>query len=359
MSRLTVLALNVGSSNVKAAVFADGERVRSWTGPLGSDVTERTRALVEVANVRPDAVGHRVVHGGTRFAAPARVTPEVLAELDRLVPFAPLHLPPSLDAIRALDRLLPGVPQVACFDTAFHATLPPVERRFGLPRRFFDEGVKRYGFHGLSYESIAAQLPDMSPRAAAGRTVVCHLGAGASLCGMLGGRSVTTTMGFTPLDGLLMATRCGRLDPGVILHLIEQRGMSAEQVRHLLERESGLLGVSGISPDMRELLADPSPAAAEAVDLFCHTVAKEVGSAAVALGGLGAVVFTGGIGEHSPEVRRRVCAQLNWLGVDLDPAANDGHGPRLHTPTSRVEVLRLPTDEEAVIARHTTALLTN
>jgi acetate kinase len=352
-----VLAMNVGSSSVKAAVYRGGDRVQSRTGPAGSDWAERTSALLDSAGVRPDAVGHRVVHGGPKFTSPVRITPAVLAELDALTPFAPLHLPPALDAIRAVERLLPGIPQVACFDTAFHATLPAVEQRFGLPRRFFDEGVRRYGFHGLSYESIAAQLPAVSPRAASGRTVVCHLGAGASLCGMLGGKSVTTTMGFSPLDGLLMATRCGRLDPGVLLHLLRQRRMTAEGVEHLLEHESGLLGVSGVSGDMRVLLKDPSPEVGEAVDLFCHTVSKEVAAAAVAVGGLDAVVFTAGIGEHSPQVRRRVCDQLGWLGVQIDPAANDRNSRQLHVPTGRVEVFCLPTDEEAVIARHTSALL--
>lgn len=349
----TILTLNVGSSSVKAAVFRGGADVERHTLAAGTEP-----ALTELVDrVRPAAVGHRLVHGGPRFAAPVRITPAVLTELDALTPFAPLHLPPALEVVRAVERLLPGVPQVACFDTAFHSTLPDVERRFGLPRRFFDEGVKRYGFHGLSYEWVASQLPAISSRAAAGRTVAGHLGSGASLCGMLGGKSVTTTMGFTPLDGLLMATRCGRLDPGVVLYLLRQRGMTAEQVEHLLEHDSGLLGVSGVSGDMRTLLADPSPAAAEAVDLFCHMVAKEIAAAAVALGGLDAVVFTAGIGEHAPEVRRRVCEKLVWLGVELDPAANAGNSRKLHTPASRVEVFCLPTDEEAVIARHTAAAL--
>jgi acetate kinase len=349
---MRLLTLNVGSSNVKAGVFEGGHRLGGQTLPAADPA-----ALASlVASAQPQAIGHRLVHGGPRRVAPTRLTPEVLAELDDLSEFAPLHLPPAVACVRAVARLLPGVPQAGCFDTAFHTTLPDVERRFGLPRRFFDQGVKRYGFHGLSYESIAAQLPGVSPRAAAGRTVACHLGAGASLCGMIGGQSRTTTMGFSPLDGLLMATRCGRLDPGVPLYFMRRYGMTAEQVEHLLTRESGLLGVSGVSADMRVLLADPSAEAGEAVELFCHTVAKEIAAAAVVLGGLDAIVFTAGIGEHSPQVRGRVCDGLAWLGVELDPTANLEGRPAVHSPASRVEVLGLPTDEEAVIARHTAEL---
>jgi acetate kinase len=352
---MRLLTLNVGSSNVKAGVFDGGHRLGGQTVPAADPA-----ALASlVAAAQPQAIGHRLVHGGPRRFAPTRLTPEVLAELDDLSEFAPLHLPPAVACVRAVARLLPGVPQAACFDTAFHATLPAVERRFGLPRRFFDEGVRRYGFHGLSYESIAARLPGVSPRAAAGRTVVCHLGAGASLCGMTGGRSMTTTMGFSPLDGLLMATRCGRLDPGVPLYLMRRHGLGVEDVARLLGRESGLLGVSGVSADMRVLLADPSAEAGEAVELFCHTVAKEIAAAAVAVGGLDAIVFTAGIGERSPQVRRRVCDGLAWLGVELDPSANLEGRPALHTPASRVEVFCLPTDEEAVIARHTAEVLSN
>lgn len=303
------------------------------------------------------AVGHRVVHGGPRFARPVRIDAGVIAALREFVPLAPLHQPHNLAPIvRVLERR-PDVPQVACFDTAFHATTSPVEQRFALPAELHDAGVRRYGFHGLSYEYIASVLPAHDARAAAGRTVVCHLGNGVSMCGLRGGRSVATSMGFTAVDGLPMGTRSGALDPGVLLWLMDQRRMDARAIEHLLYHESGLLGVSGISSDMRELLASDSPRARLAIDLFVHRIGRELGSLAAVLGGLDALVFTAGIGENSAAIRARVCRGAEWLGVELDPAANDRGGPLLSTPASRVAVWVLRTDEERMIARHTQDLL--
>lgn len=351
-----VLVLNAGSSTLKFALFESASRVLSDKLDLAKHEPGSAELLHRLTGRTVNTVGHRVVHGGSKFVAPVVVTPEVLSEIESLSSLAPLHNPPAVELIRTAIRTWPGVPQVACFDTAFHATLPRIEQLFGIPRRFFDEGIRRYGFHGLSYEFIAGQLPRVSERAACGRTVVCHLGNGASLCGLRDGKSQTTTMGFTPLDGLLMATRPGRLDPGVVLHLLKN-GLSVETVENVLEHESGLLGVSGVSPDIRKLLASPDPAAAEAVGLFCHTIAKEVAAAAAVLGGLDALVFTAGIGENSPAVRRFVCNQLDWLGVKLDADQNEQNADRLHNPVSAVEVYRLATDEESVIARHTATLL--
>ncbi len=353
------LVINVGSSNVKVRVYATGQLLQLHSFPARTaslqTVLGSVGAGVNATAVR--AVGHRVVHGGAEFVAPTKITDAVLAQLDALTPFAPLHLPPAIALIRELRTLWPTVPQVACFDTAFHATLPPVEQRYGIPRAYHDAGIRRYGFHGLSYEYIASRLPSVSQRAATGKTVVCHLGSGASVCGMLAGKSVTTTMGFSPLDGLLMATRCGRIDPGVVLYLLQQRGMTAEQVQRVLERESGLLGVSGISADMRVLLKDSTPAAAEAVELFCHMVAKEIAAAAVTLDGLDAIVFTAGVGENSPAIRQRVTAKLRWLGVDVDSVKNESNSQFLQSSTSVIEVLCLPTDEEQMIAQHTANVL--
>ncbi|MBX9579107.1 MAG: acetate/propionate family kinase, partial [Gemmataceae bacterium] len=303
------------------------------------------------------AVGHRVVHGGVRYAGPVRIDDGVLAELDRLVPLAPLHQPHNLAAVRAVAGRMPDLPQVACFDTAFHRTQPEVAQRFGLPRRFTDEGVRRYGFHGLSYEYVASVLPGVDPRAAAGRTVVAHLGNGASLCAMLGCRSVATTMGFTPADGLVMSTRSGSLDPGVLLYLMARHGMDAAALQHLIYHESGLLGVSGLSGDMRTLLESPDPRAAEAAELFVYRVGREIGSLAAALGGLDALVFTGGIGENAPAIRARVCRAAGWLGVGLDEAANEAGGPRISREGSGVAARVLPTDEERTIVAHTRRVL--
>ncbi len=303
------------------------------------------------------AVGHRVVHGGDRFTAPVLVTPDVLARLEELIPLAPLHQPHNLDPIRYLLTRLPDLPQIACFDTAFHATQDRLERMFALPRRYFDQGVKHYGFHGLSFEYVADRLAAIDPRAAQGKTIVCHLGNGASLCALDAGRSVATTMSFTALDGLVMGTRCGSIDPGVLLYLLQHERMNADEVNDLLYKQSGLLGVSGISADMRDLLASDRPEAAEAVALFCYRIAREIGSLAAVLGGLDALIFTAGIGEHAAPVRARVGQRCAWLGVDLDPTANTAHGEIISTPASRVVVRIVPTDEERMIARHTARIL--
>jgi acetate kinase len=304
------------------------------------------------------AVGHRVVHGGRRYAAPVRVDAVVAAELRRLVPLAPLHQPHHLAAIDAITKLHPALPQIACFDTAFHHSQPAVAAAFALPRQLAAEGVRRYGFHGLSYEYIASVLPEfLGPEAAEGRVVVAHLGAGASMCAMRGRKSVATTMGFTALDGLMMAQRCGALDPGVILYLLQQKGMAADAVADLLYHQSGLKGVSGISDDMRTLLASPDPRAAEAIDLFVYRIGRELGSLAAALGGLDALVFTAGIGEHAAQIRARVCDDAGWFGVAFDPAANAAGGPRLTRPGSTVSAWVIPTDEDLMIARHVWRLL--
>jgi acetate kinase len=303
------------------------------------------------------AVGHRLVHGGVKFLRPALITPEVLAELEALIPLAPLHQPHNLAAIQAVTRHAPHLPQVACFDTSFHRTQPGVAQAFALPRRYAEEGVRRYGFHGLSYEYIASALSGIDARAAAGRTVVAHLGNGASMCALNGGKSVASTMGFTALDGLPMGTRCGALDPGVLLYLLDRHGMDARALEKLVYQESGLLGVSGVSSDMRALLASPDPGAAEAVDLFVYRIGRELGSLAAALGGLDALVFTGGIGENAAPVRARVCRDAAWLGIELDEAANEAGGPRISTTGSRVAAWVVPTNEELMIARHTRRLL--
>jgi acetate kinase len=304
------------------------------------------------------AAGHRVVHGGIVYQEPVLIDATVVAELTKLVPLAPSHQPHHLAAIAAISKLYPKLPQVACFDTSFHHTQPEVAAAFALPRRLTDEGVRRYGFHGLSYEYIASVLPDtVGRRAADGCVVVAHLGSGASMCGMKQRRSVATTMGFTALDGLAMARRCGSLDPGVVLYLLEQKGMSAAAVSDLLYHSSGLLGVSGISDDMKTLLESDKPTAREAVELFVYRICRELGSLAAALGGFDALVFTAGIGEHAPEIRRRVCEQSAWLGLEIDEAANQAGGPRLTKPGSRTSAWMIPTDEDLMIARHTRRLI--
>lgn len=303
------------------------------------------------------AAGHRIVHGGTQFTHPVRVDADVLAELQKLVPLAPLHQPHNLAAINAVSRLLPDLPQVACFDTAFHRTQPPVAQMFALPRRFADEGVRRYGFHGLSYEYIASVLPEFTRHGAAGRTVVAHLGNGVSLCALRDGHSVATTMGLTPLDGVPMGTRCGALDPGVLLYLMDQHQMDSRRLARLLYHECGLLAVSEVSSDMRALLASEDPRAAEAVGLFVYRIQREIGSLAAALEGLETLVFTGGIGENSPVIRERICRGLAWLGVELEESANRAGGPCISSPDSRVSVWVIPTNEELMIARHTLGVL--
>lgn len=299
------------------------------------------------------AVGHRIVHGGERYAEPVRVDTQVMAELDALVPLAPLHQPHNLAAIRSIEARNPHVPQIACFDTAFHHTQPAVATRYALPPEITNQGVRRYGFHGLSYEYIASVLPHYSERAARGKTVVLHLGNGASMTALDHNRSVASTMGFTAVEGLVMGTRSGSLDPGVVLWMMEEAHMDAPAIETLLYKHSGLLGVSGISSDMRTLLASDAPAAAEAVDLFCYRISRELGSLAAALGGLDAIVFTAGIGEYAAPVRERVCHAAAWLGVSLDAGANAQHGPLISDKQSAVDVWVIPTNEELMIARHT------
>lgn len=390
-----VLVVNAGSSSVKFAVYpVDGDwkvhyrlrgelegighaprlHARTPEGPLAREETlpsrdarsfgprEAVAFLVgwlgrHLTQHRLVAAGHRVVHGGERFSAPVLIAPEVMDYLQQLVPLARLHEPWELEAIRTLAQARPDLHQVACFDTAFHATQPEVARRFALPRRFHDEGVKRYGFHGLSYEYATHALPALVGDRASGRVVVAHLGNGASLCALQGLKSVATTMGFTALDGLVMGTRPGALDPGVLLYLIQERNMTVEQVSDLLYFRSGLLGVSGLSHDMRALLASPDARAQEAVELFVYRVVREVGSLVAALGGLDVLAFSGGIGERSPEIRERVCAQLAWLGIKLDPDANRAGGPIVSAAASPVPVCVVHCNEELVIARHACRLL--
>jgi acetate kinase len=359
--------LNAGSSSWKYALYrlsAAGEPELVLRGRLegaaragghAAAFTELERRAGE-AQLALAAVGHRVVHGGAARAAPARVDDALLAELRALVPLAPRHQPPALAAIETLRAARPRLLQVACFDTAFHATQPETSQRFALPRALHDAGVRRYGFHGLSLESIAAQLPDHLGAAADGRVVVLHLGNGASATALRGRRSVASSMGLTPLDGLVMGTRPGALDPGVLLHLLRE-GWDEPRLSRLLYDESGLLGVSELSHDMRTLLASEAPAARLAVVLFVERLVREIASLAGALDGLDALVFTGGIGENAAEIRARAGARLAWLGVALDPEANARGGPRITRPSAAVDALVLRTDEEGVIARHSARVL--
>ena len=302
-------------------------------------------------------VGHRVVHGGVRYAEPVVVTREVLAELYELVPMAPLHQPHNLAAIDAIFDRMPDVPQVACFDTSFHYCQLPVAKIIPLPSDIRKSGLQRYGFHGLSYEYIASVLPDVAPEIAKSRVIVAHLGNGASLCALKNGKSVDSTLGFTALDGLCMGTRPGALDPGVVLYLFQSLGLSAKEVETILYKKSGLLGISGISNDMRDLLTRSEPEARLAVDYFVYRAAKEIGAMAAVLGGIDGLVFTAGIGENSPDIRRRICQASSWLGVELDEVANAKKGPRISTPRSKVSSWVIPTNEELMIARHTGTLL--
>ena len=302
-------------------------------------------------------IGHRVVHGGSQFTGATRVTPDVVTALRELVPLAPLHQPYNIAAIDAVSARLPDVPQVACFDTSFHRGQPAVAELVPLPKDIRDGGVQRYGFHGLSYEYIASVLPDVAPEIATGRVIVAHLGSGASLCAMRNLKSVDSSLGFTALDGLCMGTRPGAIDPGVILYLFQNLGLTAKQVETLLYKKSGLLGISGISNDMRDLLGRPEPEARLAVEYFVYRVAKEIGALAAVLGGIDGLVFTAGIGENAPEIRERVVKASAWLGIDLDESANRARGPRISRAGSRVSAWVIPTNEELVIARHTGRLL--
>jgi acetate kinase len=373
-----ILVLNAGSSSLKFSLYAEalvasgqisglyteprfvaGKTEKRW--PAGTKLGHDA-ALAHIvdwlkathgAEYRLAAVGHRVVHGGPDHAAPVRVDAAVLAKLEKLVPLAPLHQPHNLAPIRALLERSPELPQVACFDTAMHRSNPPVAQMFALPAELTEAGVRRYGFHGLSYEYIASRLPEVDPRAAKGKTVVFHLGNGASMCALLAGRSVASTMGFTAVDGLPMGTRCGALDPGVVLYLMDERGMDARAVEKMIYQQSGLLGVSGLSSDMRVLLESQDARAKLAVDLFVYRIGRELGSLVAALGGLDALVFTAGIGERATVIRERVCRQAAWLGVELDDPANARHGPRITSASSRVAAWVIPTNEELMIARHT------
>jgi len=302
-------------------------------------------------------VGHRVVHGGARYAQPVVVTQQVLAELYELVPLAPLHQPHNLAAIDTLFERMPDVPQVACFDTSFHQCQSPVAKVIPLPRDICKSELQRYGFHGLSYEYVASVLPEVAPEIAKGRVIVAHLGSGASLCALKNGKSVDSSLGFTALDGLCMGTRPGALDPGVVLYLFQSLGLSAKEVETILYKKSGLLGISSISSDMRDLLTRSEPEARLAVHYFVYRAAREIGALAAVLGGIDGLIFTAGIGENSPEIRRRICQASSWLGVELDEVANARKGPRISTPRSKVSSWVIPTNEELMIARHTGALL--
>jgi len=344
-----------------AARGASGEELAAAALAAGASHDDALRTILDWIEARTAgaavvAAGPRVVPGGVRYAAPVLLTPDVLQELEALVPLAPLHQPHNLAPIRSLARLEPALPQVACFDTAFHTTQAAVTQTFALPYALSEAGIKRYGFHGLSYEYVASVLGEHLGQAADGRIVVAHLGAGASMCAMRARRSVATTMGFTALEGLPMGTRTGAIDPGVILHLMSERGMSLAAVTELLYKQSGLLGMSGVSSDVRDLLASESPRAAGALDVFVYRVGRELGSLAAALGGLDARVLTAGIGEGAAAIRARVCRDAAWLGVGLDEAANDRGGPRISVPASRASAWVIPTNEELMIARHTLAL---
>ena len=380
--------INAGSSSVKFS-FYEGERrilsgqvdgigarpSASATGPDGEKITPPDLGAKPPAvpsevlpNILPwarerlgdrrlAAVGHRVVHGGLRYSQPARVTPELLAELEALVPLAPLHEPHNIAPIKMAMTLNPTLPQVACFDTAFHRTAPEVDQAFALPYSFYEQGIRRYGFHGLSYEYIASVLPELAPEIASGRVVVAHLGNGCSACAMRDRVSIATTMGFTALDGLPMGTRCGELDAGVVLYLIQQKRMSPDELVDLLYKRSGMLGLSGISSDFRELLASDNPRARFAVDVFCNRVARHIASLAAALGGLDGVVFTAGVGENAAPIRSAICRACAWLGLELDEGANKEHSKRISTPNSRVGAYVIKTDENLMIARHARALV--
>lgn len=308
-------------------------------------------------NYHPVAVGHRVVHGGREFAVPTIIDSAVRDKLERFVPFAPSHQPHNLSAIDAIIRVAPELRQVACFDTSFHRTQSKTAQLFALPRRFTDQGIIRYGFHGLSYEYIASVLPQHLEEKSKGRILVAHLGNGASMCAMRDCRSVATSMGFTALDGLMMGRRSGSIDPGIIIHLIQDHNMSVDEVQHLLYRESGLFGVSGISNNMQVLLDSTEPQAKEAVELFCYRAVSEIGSLVAAMEGLDAIVFTAGIGENAAEIRHQICARLSWLGVEFDQDANQSNATFISSSNSKIDVLVVPTDEEAIIAQHTRALI--
>lgn len=388
-----LLVLNAGSSSLKFSVFqlpGDGElqtiavgqieglgnaphlKAKDGNGRLLADIrwdsgqlTTHAEALVQINALLRErfsgqhllGVGHRVVHGGAEHSAPLLITPEALDTLATFIPLAPLHQPHNLAAIRALQQSHPGLPQVACFDTAFHRTQKEIGEYYGLPYEYYQRGVRRYGFHGLSYEYIAAALPSIAPAIADGRVIIAHLGSGASLCAIHQRRSVGSSMGFTALDGLMMGTRPGNIDPGIVLYLLQHEGLTPKQIEELLYKRSGLLGLSGISNDMRLLEASDAPRARLAIDHFVYRIQREIGALAAVLGGLDALVFTAGIGENSATIRRQVCTHAAWLGIDLDQAANERGETCLTRPGSAVSAWVLPTNEELMIARHTQAVL--
>ena len=386
-----ILTLNAGSSSVKFALYeaqdepillASGHvsgigvdawlKIKSAGGETLVDVdlaedaiADPSAALTEILRRLDDldiaidikAVGHRVVHGGVTHAGPAVLSEGVIAELEALTPFAPLHQPHNLAGIRAAQAAFPGAPQIGCFDTAFHRTHPWVNDTFALPRALYDKGVRRFGFHGLSYDYITGAMREVAPFHLEGGVIVAHLGNGASMCAIRGGQSVGSTMGFSALDGLPMGTRCGQLDPGVVLYLMDQIGMDAAEIEHMLYRESGLKGLSGISSDMRALLASPDPAAAQAIDYFVFRIRREIGAMAAALGGLDGVVFTGGIGENAFQIRERICDDMDWLGLELDEHRNRINDTVISSDRSRVRLFVIPTNEELVIARAVAAAI--
>ena len=383
-----IAVINAGSSSVKFAVYESGDPIALYRGQVEGigtaphlRIVDGTAAIVADDTWTPDkfdhamatreillagqrlmsgkvsAIGHRVVHGGRSNAAPMMVTAELLDDLAKLIPLAPLHQPHNLAPIRAIMAAAPAMPQVVCFDTAFHRTQPHLAQAFALPRHITDEGVQRYGFHGLSYEYLVSRLRELSPSQADGRLVIAHLGNGASLCAVKDGRSVASTMGFTAVDGLMMGTRCGAVDPGVLLYLMQEHRMDAAAVEDLIYRESGLLGVSGISSDMRTLRASPEQAAREAIDLFVYRVVREIGSLVAALGGIDALVFSAGIGEHDAATRAEVVQGCRWLGASLAPERNARGDGLISSATSRIAIWVVPTDEELLIARQTAAVL--
>ncbi len=387
-----IAVVNAGSSSIKFAVYealcretplfrgqiesiglaprlavanSGGEPVAEQSFPAeGFDHRAATRQILLTIvallhGTKVSAVGHRVVHGGAEYAAPVRIDPDMLTALGRLVRLAPLHQPQNLAAIEAIAEAAPHLPQVACFDTAFHRSQPPLAQLFALPRRFTASGLRRYGFHGLSYEYVSSRLAELAPDVARARVVIAHLGNGASLCALRDGRSVASTMGFTAADGLMMGTRCGTIDPGLLVYLMDEYGMDARNLEDLIYRQSGLLGVSGISSDMRTLRASPDPSAAEAIALFVYRIVREIASLAGALGGLDALVFTAGIGENDAATRAEVAAGCRWLGLALDDARNESAATRISTEDSAVSAWVIPTDEERMIACHTASVLTS
>jgi acetate kinase len=360
-----VLTINAGSSSLKAAAFdiTATEESRIWHGQV--DCTDHylaCQSLLEGLKATaptwtPETIGHRIVHGGTTFLAPTIIDESVVTAIESLTPLAPLHQPANVAGIKAAQQLFPSLPQFACFDTAFHANRGFVREAYALPREYFERGIRRYGFHGLSYQFICTELRNNHPELAHGKVIICHLGNGASMTAINACRSVETTMGFTPTDGLIMGTRCGQIDPGILLHLIEHDGLTSQQLAKLLTKQSGLLGLSGgLSSDMRHLLSSDRPESRQAIELFVYRCQYHIGALAAALQGIEGLIFTGGIGEHASSIRESIVAGLAWLGADLDLSANSEHQRCISTASSRFPVLVIPTDEERTIARAALAM---